>query len=372
MDRIRLLQIIGDISTGGAENQLLGLLQRIDQDCFDVTVCYFHEVVHSMRKDFEATGARVIMIDKYAVPPWQFFQQLRRTIKQLAPDIVHAWLVSARSWGCSAALTCGVPCILASYRSVVHSASLAVRISERLLGGRTTRIANSIAVARSLQRYYGLPVKDTRVIYNAVWVQQCDRQAARNEIRSELALPEDHKLVVMVGRQVPEKNYLMFVRTAAHLCQQRPDVTFVSVGGFGEVEEPTALSVRLGVAERVRFVGQRDDVHRWLAAADAFCFTSRSEGFPNVVLEAMMAGVPVVCASFSSAREVIPNCEVGILVPCDDHVSMAQQVNALLEDEELGRRMVDAARQWVGARYQWDRLVDEMQSLYLEVCGRRG
>jgi glycosyltransferase involved in cell wall biosynthesis len=108
-------------------------------------------------------------------------------------------------------------------------------------------------------------------------------------------------------------------------------------------------------------------VHRWLLAADVFCLTSNNEGFPNVVLEAMAAGLPVVCTSFTSAREIIPDASLGILTPVGDDLEMARQISLLLDDQgrrmELGR----SARQWVGDRFGWSKLVSQMESLYEEL-----
>ncbi|HET6277745.1 MAG TPA: glycosyltransferase family 4 protein, partial [Candidatus Polarisedimenticolia bacterium] len=114
----------------------------------------------------------------------------------------------------------------------------------------------------------------------------------------------------------------------------------------------------------VRIVDQREDVGRWLAGADLFCLTSNYEGLPNVVLEAMAAGLPVICTDFESAREVIPDPSLGLIIPRDDDAALAGTALELLDDPARGRRIGAAARAHARTAYSWERLVREMEELY--------
>ena len=254
--------------------------------------------------------------------------------------------------------------ILASDRAVAESSNIIARVSEKLLLNKTTRLANSKAVAGSMERYYSIPVKKTNIIYNAVEVPPYDRETARNEIRHQLGLPENQKLILMVARLWSIKNWPMFVRAGAQVCKQRSDVTFIGTGFGPEQEKLDTLIHELSMQGRVRLLGLKNDIHRWYAAADIFCLTSHHEGFPNVVLEAMHAGLPVICSSFNAAYEIINTPDVGIIVPSDNHEALAQQINMLLDDPQRRQSLGNNARTRAQQHFSWEVLVNYMESLY--------
>lgn len=365
MGRIRLLEIIPHIGVGGAEKQLLGLLGRMNRERFDISLCWYTPDARDLEAEFTALGIRLIRLDKFSTSLWRFFGQLRRAIREVSPDIVHTWLYSANFWGRWAAVTCGVPCIIAGDRCEVPIVSLAATVTEKLLAGRTIRLANSLAAARSLERHYGLPVERTRVIYNAVDVPAIDRAATRFDVRRELGVAESTLLVVMVGRLSTDKNYPMYLRAARRVCDVRSDAVFLAVG-HGPLEPSLRQqAAELSLGDRFRFLGLRQDVPRLLAGSDVFCFASDSEGFPNAVLEAMAVGLPVVCSAFPSAVEVVTDPQVGVIVPLNDDQAMAGETLALLEDSARRERMGQAASALVRGRFSWDHLVREMESFYV-------
>ena len=371
MNKVRILHVIGQIRRGGCESQLLGLCQRMDKDRYELSICWYSREEEELGDEFARAGVRTFFFDKFSMPIWTFFRRLRGVVKEVGPDVVHTWMYSANFWGRWAALTCSVPHLVASDRNVIWQSGRIERLSERLLAGRTLRLANSQAIAQSLEKHFCLPVERTRVVYNAVSLPAVDREEARRSVRQELALPADNKLVLMVGRLMWPKNYAMFVRTAGRVCGQRGDVVFLAAGTGPDESDLRAQVESAALAQRVRFLGFRADVPRLLAAADVFCFTSLSEGFPNAVLEAMFTGLPVVCTSFPSMSELLTDCEQAILVPLDDDAAMASQIVALLDDPDRCRRMGASARAYVRSRYTWDRTVVSMGAVYDELMPNR-
>jgi len=163
----------------------------------------------------------------------------------------------------------------------------------------------------------------------------------------------------------------MLVRVVGRLERSGSNAV-VAVVGTGPDEDVLKRQVRgAGLDHRMRFLGFRDDVPSLLAGADVFCFTSDSEGFPNAVLEAMLAGLPVVCTDFPSAREMISDPRAGILVSCDDDAGMAEAIGDLLARPECRREIGMAARAHVQEHFSWDRLVETMSEIYEELAGRK-
>lgn len=370
---MKILHIIPTLGVGGAERQLVKLLPRMDRGRFEQTVCYYTPSEH-FEEILNAAGIRTIFFDKFSMPVTRFFGRLRAAVRQVGPDIVHTWLYSANFWGRLSALSCGVTSLVASSRSVETHRSLPVYLYERLFSPYTLRLANSRAVARSLEREYGLPAERTRIIRNAVDAADPGSPEDRRSIREELRLPSGQRIVLMVGRQTVEKNHPMFLRAARRCGELRADVTFVALGHLFRPAEMDALVDSIGARPFVRIVEQREDVGRWLAAADLFCLTSNHEGMPNVVLEAMAAGLPIICTDFESAREIISDPSLGLIIPRGDDAVLAKTVIDLLDDPARGRRLGDAARAHARTAFSWERLVREMEELYtgLAVPGSGG
>jgi glycosyltransferase involved in cell wall biosynthesis len=359
------MHIIGQLGIGGCEKQLLDLCRRMDSSRYELTVCWYTRFPGELSSEFAAAGVRLIFIDKFQMPPWRFFGQLMQAIRQTKPDIVHTWLYSANAWGRWAALASRVPCIVGSERTEIRGSSRLYRISERLLAKRSKVLVNSGAVARSMEKHYGVPFDRIQVVYNAVSLPPCDSEMARLSVRKELGIPAEQKLVVMVGRLDPDKNWPMFVRVADRVRRIRLDVYFVAIGS-GPLHEELQRMVQSssGLGAYLRFAGEKRDVSRWLAAADLFCFTSDLEGFPNAVLEAMLSGLTVLCTEFDSATEVLTNPAVGCLVPKNDDQAMAQQVIELLDNPARRQTIGEAARAMVENRHDWNTLVQTMEQFY--------
>src|SRR5204862_4953616 len=137
-----------------------------------------------------------------------------------------------------------------------------------------------------------------------------DRRAAR----SAAGLRRDRRLVAGVGRLDAQKDFPTFLRAAAMIAAEVPDVDVLVVGEGGERAALEALARRLGLGARVVFTGLRHDVPRLLAAVDVFALTSLYEGFPNVLLEAMATGAVAVATDVGGWRELVTSGETGLLV----------------------------------------------------------
>jgi glycosyltransferase involved in cell wall biosynthesis len=341
----------------------------MDRSRFALGVCYYSPDPQNTPEAFEQAGVRVYYVNKFSgMPLWRFFLTLRAFIRDFGPDIIHTWQYSPNCWGRLAGISCGCSRFVCSERSATR-VPVPGRLCEIVLGHLTTHTVNSYAVGRSLRRYTGCPPERIQVVYNAVEMPPVDRLAARAEVRAELGVGADAPIVLTVGRQTPAKNYPMFFRVAKRVLREAPEAVFVGAGHGDEETRLKALHARMGLGRSVRMLGLRKDVPRLMAAADVFCLCSLWEGFPNVLVEAMASGLPVVTTDFAGVREVLEHegALMGLLVNRDRDDQMAACVRDLLADEEGRRALGEKARSYVSRRFSWAGLRREMEAFYLKV-----
>jgi len=361
----RVLHFIGQIGVGGCEKQLLELCRRMDRSRFEFGVCYYSPDPENMVEEFKETGAQLYYVNKFGgISLWRFFLTLRQFIKDFRPDIIHTWQYSPNWWGRTAGLTCGYRRFIASERTARLSYGRMLSLAERWLGPHTVWVANSGAVAQRLAHTLPLREEAIRVIPNAVEPSREDRPACRASVRREFGFAPDQPLVVSVGRLVDVKNYPMLFRAAKSVLAQRPDVRFL-VAGHGPMESDLArLRDEMALGDSLRLLGLRNDVPRLLAAADVFCSSSRVEGCPNAILEAMTSGLPVVAARFAGADEVINDGKTGFLTPLDDDQALVTGLLDLLNDPARRTATGQAAQDSMQDRFSYERLVRDMERLY--------
>jgi L-malate glycosyltransferase len=190
----------------------------------------------------------------------------------------------------------------------------------------------------------------------------------RSAQRARFGLPPHAFLFGCVARLREVKCHRDLLDGFALAAGDRPDVQLVLVGD-GELEaDLRAQAARLGIADRVLFLGPRADVERLLPLFDAFVLTSRTEGMSNAVLEAMACGLPVIATAVGGNPETIDAPNSGLLVPPHAPQQLAKAMQALLDDPVRTRRMGRQARQRAIATFSIDAMVRSFSRLYQEVC----
>jgi L-malate glycosyltransferase len=175
-----------------------------------------------------------------------------------------------------------------------------------------------------------------------------------------------------VGRLEWRKGHDVLLAAAERLRGRRAQVLLVGDGPLAE--ELGRRAAALGVASDVRFTGTLDDVRPALAAMDVFVLPSREEGMSNALMEAMAAGRPIVASDVGGNGEVLDGGQLGVLVPPDDALALADAVGALLDDGPRAAALATAARDVVTARFGARAMVAALESFYeqrLAAHGRR-
>lgn len=185
------------------------------------------------------------------------------------------------------------------------------------------------------------------------------------QLRRQLGLAPETPLVGAVGRLVPIKDLTTLVTAMASL----PEAHLVLIGD-GESRSGLESHARtLGLAARVHFAGWWSDVAGAMSDIDVLALTSRNEGTPVSLIEALAAGKPVVATSVGGVPFVIDHRRTGMLVPVADPVALSKRVAELLARPDWGRSMGQAGREHVRTLFSRDRLLHDTRELYGELLG---
>jgi glycosyltransferase involved in cell wall biosynthesis len=182
-----------------------------------------------------------------------------------------------------------------------------------------------------------------------------------------LGIPAGSHVVSTVGRLTAIKDHRLFLEAARLVAGGDPTSLFLIVGD-GELRHDLEQAARAnGIADRTRFLGWRRDLATVYGATDVFLLTSRNEGTPVALIEALAAGVPGVSTDVGGVRDVIEEGVSGLLAPPGDASTLASHVASLLQDPARARDMGERRRAAVVNRYHIDRLVSDVAALYREL-----
>lgn len=255
------------------------------------------------------------------------------------------------------------------------SENVKVRLYERLQAFSWRFFDRVIAVSRSyleLAQAAGVPANKLELIYNGIKPKAAGGANRRSALRTELGIPVDALVVAIIGRLGPEKGHRAFLQAAATIAGVRADTHFLIVGEGAEHAALQAYVAERGLDARVAFAGHRDDVDALYDAIDVVAIASLREGLPNVLLEAMLNGVPVVAMGVGGIPEVIPSAEYGVVVPPGDVVRFTRELTALLADPARRQRIGAKAQQRIADEFLFSRRTEKMKALYVRTAHRSG
>jgi glycosyltransferase involved in cell wall biosynthesis len=384
---VPVLLLVGSLEHGGAQRQVVELARRLDRRRFAPIVC-------TLSAHVPLAAALPDPRDLAVVPRrWRFdpapIARVARLMRRRGVRLVHTFLFDAEVIGRLAAALARVPVVIGSERNSEYVRS---RLQRACL--RATRpladavIANSHAGRAFHVRSAGFPAARVRVVPNGVDIARF-RPGDRDAARRALGLPEDRAVVGMVASFKPQKNHPMLLEAARQVVAARPDALFVLAGerlpsgpggvlaaGTGSHRGVSAYHARVreaidrsGLAPHVRLLGAVEHVERVYAACDLTVLTSDHEGTPNVVLESMACGVPVVATAVGDNERLVPP-DAGALVPRGAAGALAAAILGLLADPARRRAMGLFARRWVEAEFSTERLAARTADVYEELLAR--
>lgn len=364
MRRIKLLVVTDEMEVGGTQRQIAALLTGIDRRRFEPVLLYFRN--HSPLVDeIAASGVKTIHIAKRSRIDFPFLWRLTSLLRREDFDVIHCFSFTGELWGGLAHALAGHGRLISSIRGVYEWYRPAQWSIKRWVTRRSYRvIANSMAGAAYAKEKIGPGANGKiEVIYNGIDAPGVLTESQRRALRRALHVPDGTIIGLFVGRLVDHKNLPSLVRAASLLEAEGANLTIL-IAGDGPEQAALTTMIREHGCRNVRLLGQRSDIAHLLQTSDFLILPSFREGLSNAILEAMIAGKPVVASRVGGNVELVQHERTGLLYPGDDHVALARAISSLAASSDLRSRLGNAGRQLALECYSRNEMTRHMESLY--------
>jgi glycosyltransferase involved in cell wall biosynthesis len=341
--RLRVLAVLDSpTDQGGAERFALGLVSRLPRDRFEPWVCSTRFATAEASEELADAGVTHISLRRRGKLDMHRLSGLAMLLKRGRFDVVHAHMFGSNVWGTVLGRLSGVPVVIAHEHNWSYTGELVRRTIDRHVIARYANcyVAVSESNRRRMIELEGIPAEKVLVLPTAYIPH---RVSEPTDIRTELGLPADTRLIGVAATLRTEKALEVMISSHAEVVARFPNAHLV-IAGDGPRREPLERQVRLrGLGANVHFLGARRDVTSILQTVDIGALSSDWEGMPLFVLECMATGTPVVATNVGGLPEVVIQDRTGLLVPPRDPGALASAICDLLADPERARRLAAAA-----------------------------
>jgi glycosyltransferase involved in cell wall biosynthesis len=361
------LLVVDSLEVGGAERHVVDLAGALRRKGHGVTVAC------------SATGGLSDLLDGANVPvrvlldrlvkrrvSVTYARGLRRLVREQRFDLVHAHIYASAAASALATVGTGVPLVVTEHTEGAWQGRHARLLSRLIYRRARSVIAVSSPIRGHLLERDGVPPEKISFIPNAVI------SASGRKPGTTSTLPDERRegpLVGVVARLQPEKGVANFLKAAARVSAACPAARFLVVGDGPLREELLRLADRLGLRERVRFLGHRADARELVGLLDVLVVPSLTEGTPLIVLEAMAAGVPLVASAVGGVTDQVRHGKEGLLIPPGDATALGDALLELLQDPDRAHRLGEAGRRRADSVFSHAAMVRKIEGVYHAALG---
>jgi glycosyltransferase involved in cell wall biosynthesis len=363
----RIAFCITDLDAGGAERALVQLVTRLDRARFEPVIFCISgegELVRPLRD----AGISVVCLGARKRHGVSVVWRLSRLLAKLRPTILQTFLFHANIAGRLAGKAARVPIIVSGIRVAEKRGSLRLWIDRATDWMVTQHVCVSQDVAAFSAARGGLPVSKIRVIPNGV-----DAQLFAEATPADLApfgIPAGSRTLLFIGRLDPQKGPFVLMAAARELLPRHNQLHVLLVGDGPLADNLLKWIAKENLSDRIHLAGRRNDVPSLLRSAEIFVLPSLWEGLPNVVLEAMAAGVPVVASRVEGISDLLIDDRMGLIVPPNSAPDLIDAISRLLADPQLAHQMGHKAQQLVQIEFAWEGVAEKYAALYGELLAK--
>lgn len=359
-NKLRVALLAGTLGQGGAEKQLVYMVQALSKAGVEVRV-YSLTRGEFYEKVLQTIGFSPVWVGQYG----NFLARLSTLTKllwQFQPHIVQSAHVFANLYVGLAGRILNIVSIGAMRSSLEYSRAANGRWIRWLLTTPSAIAANSQAALYEIQKSKILEIQRLYHLANVIELSNFERISSSSNIKKKQAR---NVTAIFIGRLIPVKRLDRFLHALTQAHQRVSNLRGLVVGDGPERSAMEELSFEIGLQPKlVTFRGQRDDIPNLLKQADMLVLCSDREGFPNVLLEAMAARLPVITTPAGDASAVVQDGVTGYVVPFNDIEGLAGRMVQLAQSPQLRHQMGEAGRKRVEQHYSFEKLANRLLSIY--------
>ncbi|HEX7807690.1 MAG TPA: glycosyltransferase family 4 protein [Thermoanaerobaculia bacterium] len=348
---MRLLWLIDSLTVGGAESLVVSYARKSRHDL--TIACMTSIAGNAIENELRKHNITVVNLGARNLRDIRAFRRLLALARERKFDLIHAHLTYASIWGALLSRFTRIPCVATLH--VAPPAQGSDRIKDRLMRFALNRwAARTIAVSGALREKYlaagGIDPAKLIVAHNGISIERFKRSTNTS------------RTLITVSVLRPGKG----IEVLLEAMRRVKDATLIIAGDGPMRQAWTDLAQRLGIADRLRWMGYRNDVETLLPEASVFVLPSLDDAFPTVLLEAMAAGLPVVATRVGGIPEIVDDGITGRLVPPNDPAALANAIESLLDSDNVAMR--DTAHKRAEQQFSTEAWIRRLETIYLEVA----
>lgn len=374
---MKIIHIIPSLSIGGAEMMLYKLLSRTDKQNPISIVVSLLETSSGLQNQIESFGIPVYSLGIRRNFHFSYIEIMRlvKMVREIKPNIIQGWMYHGNLTSTLVSIfATGHPAVVWNIRHSLYDLSYEKKSTRwviqlnRLFSRMPKVIIYNSNLSRKQHEAFGFYSHRSQMIPNGIELQKLVLSSERiQNIRSSLNIPFPAIIVGHVGRFHPMKDHKGFLQAALQVLQYFPETHFILAGREITKKNTTLQEIIPDEVEhQFHLIGERNDIPDLMGIMDVYCQSSWSEAWPNVIGEAMAAGVPCVATDVGDSKVIIG--ETGIIVPPRDTDALTAGIERLIMmTPEQRRTLGEAARARIKDHYNLDLIVDQYTSLYSEL-----
>ena len=369
----RILLLGSQMTTGGAQRVLLDQADWLHQHGYPVEVAFLYDrdglqerwqtgrdfpILNLRFRSLQAGGLQNAL--SFMGGLFRLFRLMRRRKYQVIETFTH----HSNLIGCLLGWAAGIPVRIASHHGSIERMPVWVnRLHSWIVnwGFADKLVVVSLDVLRQ-SKEEGINPKRLVIIPNGVPdVDRNSQNAAK--IREEILSDHSGVLILSIGRLTYQKAHTYLLKAFSTVLKQHPNSLTALAGEGPLLGDLETEANELGIRNKVRFLGVRSDIPDLLTASDFFVLSSRWEGMPLVLLEAMRAGIPIAATDVHGIREALDDGKCGLIVPTEDPAALADAMLRLIHEPELAKQLGQAARRRFEQHYTLQKMMEGYMAL---------
>ena len=364
-----VMHITYDMRIGGTEMVIKNIIDGFKtQSKIEMSVLCIESPLGPFAEELQKDGVKFVELNRQPGFDLNLIKNIRQSIKNNNIDIIHCHQYTPWVYGVIAAAFTNTKVIFTEHgRFYPDSSSWKRQRINPLLNFFTDQVtAISSATKQALTEFENIPENSIQVIYNGIAPLQVN-QTKIQDIRSELAIPNDHTVLGTISRFYPIKNHTMMLKAFSKVLKQQPDTTLIIVGDGDERANIEACIKSLKISDNVILTGYKTKPEHYLSLMDIYLLSSLSEGTSMTLLEAMSLSKPCVVTDAGGNPEIVINNENGFVTPNDNSDEFAQGILKVIESAKIDSSLAQTSKTRFEAHFSESNMNIQYQHLYNQV-----